>query len=103
MACKSSDVARRPTDPVCSRQNDKKKQCILCGKATDRYMTRYSSWGESEKKFIIKHLNRIPTSDSYICKKHLIEAKRYHGKNTQALNQRTNAYTPSVQVQTTKS
>ena len=55
-------------------------------------MTRFSSWTENEKAFVVKHLGKIPPARAYICKKHHLEAKRHKsstehipkwGENTQ--------------------
>ena len=48
---------------------------ILCGNKVIQQLSRYNNLGIAEKKFL--HLVNIYL-DSYICKKHWIEAKRYH-------------------------
>ena len=70
------------------------KCCILCGdKGTQ--LSNYRSWGAIERKFLYEHLGRYPPEESYMCKKHLLEAQRHH-TNTQ--------YTPKwKKVSTAKS
>ena len=53
------------------------KQCVLCG-SKDKQMSRYNNWGSEERAFILKHLDTIPSDSSYICKSHLLEARRHH-------------------------
>ncbi len=66
---------------VCDTLSDGKKYCYLCGKAEDKHnMTLVLSKRKDEWiSFIIKHLtDPAPLIDILICKKHQLEAKRYH-------------------------
>ena len=57
------------------------KKCILCGD-TERQKSRYETWGGLERAYLESHLGHSPANNSYICKKHLVEARRYgHDKN----------------------
>ena len=57
------------------------KKCILCGD-TERQKSRYETWGGLERAYLESHLGHSPASNSYICKKHLLEARRYgHNKD----------------------
>jgi len=59
------------------------KGCTLCGdKSNDKQLTKYSNWGINEKNFVHTHLGKCPPDESYICKKHLVEAKRHHNDDT---------------------
>ena len=52
------------------------KLCFLC-EAKAQYMTKYSNWKDPEKAFVIKHCAIQIPSDSNICKKDYLEAKKY--------------------------
>ena len=53
------------------------KQCILCG-SKDKQMSRYTNWGAVERKFLSTYLDSNPAESSFICKSHLMEARRHH-------------------------
>ena len=54
------------------------KCCVLCGNKVTQQLSRYSNLGVIERDFLCKHLGKYVPEESYICKKHWIEAKRYH-------------------------
>ena len=60
-----------------SSQEKIPKQCILCG-SKDKQMSRYINWGSTERKFLSTYLDLTPSDNSFICKSHLMEAKRHH-------------------------
>ena len=41
-------------------------------------MTRFVHWGDNEKYFIVRHLCSKPPDESYVCKRHQLDAKRHH-------------------------
>ena len=41
-------------------------------------MSRYVNWGSTERKFLSTYLDFTPSDNSFICKSHLMEAKRHH-------------------------
>ena len=53
------------------------KLCILCGSESFS-LTRYVFVGKREREFILKHFGEAPPDDSFLCKKHVIEARRHH-------------------------
>ena len=57
---------------------DSSKCCVLCGETVNHQLTRYSNLTAIEKQFLCKHFGKHLSEDKYICKKHWIEAKRYH-------------------------
>lgn len=60
---------------------DQLKECVLCGNP-ERQKSWYGTWRELKHEYLEKHLGSSPTDNSYICKKHLLEAKRYcHDKD----------------------
>ena len=69
-----------PSDPT----SQDEELCTLCGK-TLRYAAStsfFKDWGEKEKEFLKTHLGKTPPSNSFICRKHLLEAKRHHNDST---------------------
>ena len=61
--------------------NESVKKCLLCGD-TERQKSRYGTWGGLERTYLEHHLGHSPTDNSYLCKKHLLEARRYgHDKD----------------------
>ena len=44
-------------------------------------MTTYKNWGNTEKQFVSKHYGEHLSEESHICKKHYIEAKRFHNNS----------------------
>ena len=52
------------------------RRCCLCGK-DDGQMSRYGNTGIVEREFIIQHSGQHIPDTSWVCKKHLLEAKRY--------------------------
>ena len=52
------------------------KECILCG-SKDNQQSRYDSWGKMECVYLEKHLGVSPHNQCFICKKHLVEARRH--------------------------
>lgn len=60
-----------------SQSDGSGKQCILCGRI-EKYMTRFVHWGDNEKQFVVRHLCSQPPDESYVCKRHQLEAKRHH-------------------------
>ena len=52
------------------------KECILCG-SKDNQQSRYDSWGKMERVYLEKHLGVSPHNQCFICKKHLVEARRH--------------------------
>ena len=54
------------------------RSCILCGNKVIQQLSRYSNLGIAERKFLSEHFGEYVPEDSYICKKHWIEAKHYH-------------------------
>ena len=45
-------------------------------------MTKYSNWGSDEKHFVNTHLGKYLPDESFVCKKHLLEANRHHNDDT---------------------
>ena len=54
------------------------KCCVLCGNEVIQQLLRYGNLGATERQFLCEHFGKYVPEDSYICKKHWIEAKRYH-------------------------
>ena len=55
----NTGAARGSTRSTCQQVSQQQEDlCILCGK-TQRYAACYKHWGEKEKEFIEKHLERI--------------------------------------------
>lgn len=55
--------------------------CLLCcTKPPPRSTTFFQTWGEEEREFVKQHLGKTPQPDRLVCKKHLLEAQRYHNK-----------------------
>ena len=54
------------------------KYCILCGNKDIQQVSKYSNLEDTEKHFLCTHFGTYLPEDSYICKKHWIEAKRHH-------------------------
>ena len=78
LACNPSGMIRRSSRAsIARREDDQGKVCILCGK-TDIYMSQYGNWGALEKAYIVQHLSETPSDESWICKKHHLEAQRHH-------------------------
>ena len=59
-------------------ENEISRCCILCGNKVIQQLSRYNNLGIAEKNFLREHFGEYLPEDSYICKKHWIEAKRYH-------------------------
>ena len=55
------------------------KECIICGN-TDNQKSRYATWGKTERMYLEKHLGMSPQDSTFICKKHLVEARRHGHK-----------------------
>ena len=77
LACNPSGMIRSSHASTARREDDQGKVCILCGK-TDIYMSQYGNWGALEKAYIVQHLSETPSDESWICKKHNLEAQRHH-------------------------
>ena len=60
-----------------SSQEKITKQCILCG-SKDKQMSRYINWGSTERKILSTYLDSTPSENSFICKSHLMEARRHY-------------------------
>ena len=54
------------------------KYCILCRNKDIQQVSKYSNLEDTEKHFLCTHFGTYLSEDSYICKKHWIEAKRHH-------------------------
>ena len=86
------------------RPNECVNVCYLCGEKGED-MTKYSNWKNEEKEFMLTHSNTVPPSNSDICKKDYLEAKRYqityqngkHNKPQQMIRNTTNEYIHNVQ------
>jgi hypothetical protein len=57
------------------------KACFLCGK-NSVHMTKFSNWKDEPKVFVMRHLITSPPDDALVCKKDLVEAKRYSNDPT---------------------
>ena len=66
------------TAAATSSGGDASKYCVLCGNQNIQQLTRYNNLTALEREFLCKHLDNCLSEDNYICKKHWIEAKRYH-------------------------
>ena len=55
------------------------KECILCGNK-DNQKSRYATWGTTERMYLEKHFGMSPQDNTFICKKHLVEARRHGHK-----------------------
>ena len=78
LACNASGMIRRSSRAsTARREDDQGKVCVLCGK-THIYMSQYGNWGALEKAYIVQHLSETPSDESWICKKHHLEAQRHH-------------------------
>ena len=51
--------------------------CILCGSSSSA-LVRYVSVGGVEKEYVQKHFGEIPPDESFLCRKHVLEASRHH-------------------------
>ena len=69
---------KAPTTSPELAESGTSRSCILCGNKVIQQLSRYSNLGIAERKFLSEHFGKYVPEDSYICKKHWIEAKRYH-------------------------
>ena len=52
------------------------QSCVLCGDK-ERQKSRYATWGDIERTYLAKHLGKPLDDSSLVCRRHLLEAKRY--------------------------
>ena len=71
-------VSKSPgcSDPAYSCCSSRGRECLLCG-AKDTQMMQYSNTNIKVKTFLMQHFNGIIFGDSWICKKHVLEAQRH--------------------------
>ena len=63
------------SDPGYSSCLSRGRECFLCG-AKYTQMMQYGSTSSEVKSFLMQHYDGIILEDSWICKKHILEAQR---------------------------
>ena len=72
---------RKKSESVSTTSNS----CILCGKSSIRQI-KFEALGVDEKAYVIKHYGKEPSTSSYMCKAHYMEAKRKHSDGNHVPN-----------------